>query len=854
MKTLLLLAFAFLANITIVFSQYYFDHSQNLTKGLDYRGNAVSYMPNGDYVISGMVVDTIKLSPTVELVKNGTNSDCYVAWYKSDGSLKWHIRSKTITGSSSISENGIKTDKDYNIYLVGSFSGKKYFSSSFWVSSYGYADAYCLKIDSSGTLQHLMHIADSEGYAQAIDKDGNVIIGGKGNNSSGKKQAFMAKFDRNGNFIKSVYFLGTNSNRDYIYCLDVDKNNNIYFTGHFNSSSLGLQSLPKLSGTGNVNNFDFFVGQMNDTLAANWLKGSFTLSTKYPSYFALYDVVVDTISDLLYMGGYYSGNFSVENDTMLYYLYYTKPTPVLIKMDLNGNYKWKSLLGFVNQNNYGYVYDLLLNSNNLWALVSVTNTSLSKLKLGNVNYDSKDKGLLICSIDTMGNVLSGFGTEPDSAFDIIGRSFTYSAHAGFAVGFFQNHKDPVYFGNEKISTGSSLVFTKECSIQKTKLIYSKTHICQGDSTEVLVQNINAPVHWYKDGNPLTNSTNKLYVSSSGSYSMSAEDANACPIQSDTVEITVHALPVVSFSGLTSDYCVNDSVAILKGNPAGGTFSGSGISGNSFDPSIGVSGTRTISYIFTDSNGCSNNSNQNTIIHELPVVSFSGLDTIYCMDAAKVNLSGSPAGGSFTGTGINGNSFDPAQAGSGVHTISYYYQDAFGCENTNTQQTKIYDLPLVSFSGLDSAYCPDAAAVVLTGVPAGGLFSGNGISSNTFDPAMAGTGYHTITYTYTDIHTCSNSANQVVRVKFPSECGSFIAENAEDPVIIIYPNPASSKISVLGIDDLSDYTIFIIDVMGRKYLLEPEASNSISLTGFAKGVYVLKFRRKGTIITAPIVIN
>ena len=65
------------------------------------------------------------------------------------------------------------------------------------------------------------------------------------------------------------------------------------------------------------------------------------------------------------------------------------------------------------------------------------------------------------------------------------------------------------------------------------------------------------------------------------------------------------------------------------------------------------------------------------------------------------------------------------------------------------------LPVVSVSG--GPFCVDDAASNLTASPAGGTFSGTGITdtaNGTFDPAIAGTGTHTITYTYTDGNGCT----------------------------------------------------------------------------------------------------
>ncbi|MFZ9028937.1 MAG: MopE-related protein [Crocinitomicaceae bacterium] len=56
------------------------------------------------------------------------------------------------------------------------------------------------------------------------------------------------------------------------------------------------------------------------------------------------------------------------------------------------------------------------------------------------------------------------------------------------------------------------------------------------------------------------------------------------------------------------------------------------------------------------------------------------------------------------------------------------------------------LPDPTFTGLSSTYCENDGAVTLTvtGTP-GGVFSGPGVTGNTFDPAAAGPGTHTIQY-------------------------------------------------------------------------------------------------------------
>ncbi|MEM7036582.1 MAG: hypothetical protein AAF570_06340, partial [Bacteroidota bacterium] len=64
----------------------------------------------------------------------------------------------------------------------------------------------------------------------------------------------------------------------------------------------------------------------------------------------------------------------------------------------------------------------------------------------------------------------------------------------------------------------------------------------------------------------------------------------------SIEATMLATPpAVSFSGLAASYCINDAPATLNGQPAGGTFSGPGIVGDTFNPALAGFGTHSITY-------------------------------------------------------------------------------------------------------------------------------------------------------------------------------------------------------------------------------------------------------------------
>ena len=167
-----------------------------------------------------------------------------------------------------------------------------------------------------------------------------------------------------------------------------------------------------------------------------------------------------------------------------------------------------------------------------------------------------------------------------------------------------------------------------------------------------------------------------------------------------------------------------------------------------------------------------------------------------------------------------------------------------CATPRTAVTAaVNPLPTVSISGLAGAYTDADPAVTLVGSPAGGTFSGPGVSGNTFDPAAAGSGGpYTITYTYTDANGCSNTTDQTVTVSpFVS-----VLDGHLPGALQVYPNPNSGRFTLsfellsahevgLRIRDLAGHTV-LDRGLGR---VVGEFASELSLENFAKGIYLLE---------------
>ncbi len=168
------------------------------------------------------------------------------------------------------------------------------------------------------------------------------------------------------------------------------------------------------------------------------------------------------------------------------------------------------------------------------------------------------------------------------------------------------------------------------------------------------------------------------------------------------------------------------------------------------------------------------------VRNLPTVSLND-PADRCITGSDMSFTGSPipAGAQFasftsdapSGFVDNGDGtadLDISSAGAGTFTIDYLFTDEFGCSNTASTTVTIYDQPTVSISDPGDA-CVDAVPLAYVGTPSpssgiSGVFTStasgltdNGDGTASIDPAVAGVGSYSITYTFTDSNGCVNTA-------------------------------------------------------------------------------------------------
>lgn len=193
-------------------------------------------------------------------------------------------------------------------------------------------------------------------------------------------------------------------------------------------------------------------------------------------------------------------------------------------------------------------------------------------------------------------------------------------------------------------------------------------VCDGDAVTLTATGADT----YSWDNGVTQGTSFTPSIGTVTYTVTGENTTTGCQNTDEVDVTVNEIPTVD-GGADQEVCEGEEVT-LTATTSAGTFSwDNGITdGTAFTP------TATTTYTVTaDNNGCSSTDEVVVTVNDLPTVD-AGADETACVYHDPITLSGTPAGGTFSGTSVTGNEFDPS-VGAGTYTVTYTYTDGNGCE-------------------------------------------------------------------------------------------------------------------------------------------------------------------------------
>jgi hypothetical protein len=324
--------------------------------------------------------------------------------------------------------------------------------------------------------------------------------------------------------------------------------------------------------------------------------------------------------------------------------------------------------------------------------------------------------------------------------------------------------------------------------------------------------------------------------------------------SDVASVTVNPPPTASITTVFDPvgYCQFTSASFpLSGNPGGGTFSGPGTFFNTFYPYYNTTiGPNTITYTYTDVNGCSDNVTKNINIFTDPSISIrmNGGDTSLCLPLAgngtykfEAKRQGPATGavwqaydGSIYTTGGTAGTFGAASPNPGFNEATNYTNTAYQA-STEYSYIQVYTTgqpascpaayaygtaymiskPVITITNLPKdRYCTAEPNISLSGKADYRYFDYNSYSmrsdvgfvtnfspvpgpdaalvGSVFQPSSASPGPHQIRYSFTDINGCSNFNDTIITIN-ENPIANFAVDSGRCATKFTYFNSSSSYI-------------------------------------------------------------
>ncbi len=459
-----------------------------------------------------------------------------------------------------------------------------------------------------------------------------------------------------------------------------------------------------------------------------------------------------------------------------------------------------------------------------------------------------------------------------------------------------------------------------------------TSNCVGQSVQFTSTSTGNPTSYswtFPSGSPATSTsaTPAVTWSTAGTYTVSLTATNANGSNTTTQSYVVNTNPTVTQGALTAVCTTSSPVTLSGGSPAGGTYSGTGVTSGNFNPSVAGAGTTTITYTYTQ-NGCSGTATTPITVNAAPSIvsttpasacGSSSLTLGASASAGTVSWYAAATGGtalatgtsyttgvlsatttyyaetsnggctstrvavqatinpiptvnapstqnfctgqssgliSFTGSSTsssyawaNNNTtiglaasgsgniapFTPNIAGNATITVTPTLNGCVG--SPQSFQITVNQTPTVTQSSLNQICVYGLPFTLSSGSPAGGTYSGSGVSSGSFNPATAGVGTFPITYSYAQ-NGCTGTAVANITV---SACASI--EEQTEQTLLLYPNPTSTILTVEGSDLVHYTTLELYDATGRvvqEWKVNKDKM-SLDLSKHAVGSYSLHFK-------------
>lgn len=216
----------------------------------------------------------------------------------------------------------------------------------------------------------------------------------------------------------------------------------------------------------------------------------------------------------------------------------------------------------------------------------------------------------------------------------------------------------------------------------------------------------------------------------------------------------------------------------------------------------------------------------------------GTDVAFCAgDSTTLDAGAGFTSYTWNGVATNSPTFVVKQQGN----VAIAVVDSSNCTILDTIAVTVNPLPVITFALPFDTVCLGTSAITLTGAtPAGGTFSGPGVTGSSLNPAALLAGPIQLTYTYTDSNTCSNSASDNFRA---ADCTVGINDLDENALLSIYPNPSNGNFTIqLNSVSATALNMVITDLTGKQVYgyqtTQAEPVMQLNLSALQDGMYMI----------------
>ncbi len=555
----------------------------------DDQANAIQPTHDGGYIIAGSST-SMDGEVTGHHYSNTKPEDFWLTKIDACGNLQWQ---KSLGGTGKdIAYSVIETsDKKY---LVAGFTNST--DGDITVYHGGASDYWVVKLDTLGNIIWQKTFGGlGEDGAQSIKEtsNGNYIVAGW-SSSNGDTLGdhdfdyWVVKLDTAGNVKWQKLYGGLGDDTPYSIATTTDGG---YVVAGYSQSNSG-----DVTGHhGSLNANDYWVIKIDSLGILQWQK-SLGGSAKDNAN----DIIQTSDKGYIIAGFTTSNNGDVSNN-------YGGTDYWLVKLDSVGNIQWQKNYGGTSNDQANAIHQLA-NGNYIVTGVSYSNNHDVSGNHGGVG-DYWAVYLSANGIIQWQKTLGGSSSDYGNAIQL-------TKDGGLVVAGASNSND---------GDITSFFAQYDYWIVKLTTISGSINICSGNTTTLTASGADS-FTWSPGG--IISSSITITPTSNITYTLTAS-TGTCAVNNSTINLIVNPLPAVTFStlGFADTVCsTSNSQNITGGVPSGGVYSGTGVSGQIFNPSSAGIGTYTLTYIYTDGNNCSNNASHDVTVDLCPTTEINPLSS------------------------------------------------------------------------------------------------------------------------------------------------------------------------------------------------------------------------------------